>query len=51
MADRVAKTLTYIAKEDFQLFAPSDREALMSLVEDYFCGDDPEETSSGRAPP
>ena len=51
MADEVAKMLTYMSKEEFELFPASDREALMSLVHEYFCCDDPEDISSGIAPP
>jgi len=33
---------------DFDLFSDNDRLALMELAEDRFCGDDPEEMSSGK---
>ena len=37
-----------MGREDFDLVGDNDRPALMELVEDYFCGDDPEEMSSGK---
>ena len=48
MADRVARAIRYMGREDFDLVGDNDRPALMELVEDYFCGDDPEESSSGK---
>ena len=46
--DQVAKAIRYIGQEDFDLFGDSDRHALMALVEDYFCEDEPTEMSSGK---
>ena len=48
MAARVAWAIRYMAREDFDLFSDNDRPAFMELGEDYFCGDDPEEISSGK---
>ena len=39
MEQRVAQTLNCFANEDFDLFADTDRHALMDLLQDYFCGD------------
>ena len=44
----MAKAIRYIGQEDFDLFSDSDRNAMMALVEDYFCGDEPTEMSSGK---
>ena len=48
MANAVAKAVRYIGQEDFDLFADSDRHALIKLVRDYFCGDESAEMSSGE---
>ena len=48
MADRVARAIRYMGREDFDLVGDNDRPALMELAEDYFCGEDPEEMSSGK---
>ena len=53
MEERVAQAVRCMGEDDFDLFGPSDRAALMELVTDYFCRDeqDFEELSSGmRAP-
>jgi len=43
----VARAITtWTEKTD--LFSDNDRPVLMKPVEDYFCGDDPEEMSSGK---
>jgi len=49
MEQRVAQAVRCMGEDDFDLFGPSDRAALMELVTDYFCGDeqDFEELSSG----
>ena len=44
----MAKAIRYIGQEDFDLFSDTDRNAMMALVEDYFCGDEPTEMSSGK---
>ncbi len=38
----MARAIRCIGQDDFDLFGDSDRNALMELVHDYFCGDDPE---------
>ena len=48
MADKVAKAIRYIGQADFDLFSDSDRNAMMPLVEDYFCRDEPTEMSFGK---
>ena len=48
MADKVAKAIHYIGQEDFDLFGDGDRHTLMTLVEDYFCGDKATEMSSSK---
>jgi len=35
-------------EDDFDLFGGSDRPALMNLIEEYFCGEDPDGMSSGK---
>ena len=42
MERRVAQTLNCFADEDFNLFADTNRPALMDLLHDYFCGDAPD---------
>ena len=42
MERRVAQTLNCFADKDFDLFADTDRPALMDLLHDYFCGDAPD---------
>ena len=44
----MAKAIRYIGQEDCDLFSDSDRNAMMALVEDYFCADEPTEMSSGK---
>ncbi len=48
MADRIAQAVRCMGEDDFDLFGASDRSALMDMISDYFCGDDPEEVSSGK---
>ena len=48
---RVAETLNLIVDPDFDLFADSDRHALMDLLHDYFCGEATEESDSGKPNP
>ena len=43
----MAQAIRYMGREDVDLVGDNDRPALMELV-DYFCGDDPEEMSSGK---
>ena len=49
MEQCVAQAVCCMGEDDFDLFGPSDRAALMELVTDYFCGDkqDFNELSSG----
>jgi len=44
----VAWAIHYIVREDFDHFSDNNQPVLMELVEDYFCGDDPKEISSGK---
>ena len=44
----VARALSLIDPDNFNIFGDRDQAALMTLVEDYFCGDDPQEMSDGK---
>ena len=49
MEREVANAVNYLFDDDFDLFfAAGDRHALMDLVEEYFCGEDPDDMSSGK---
>ena len=48
MEREVANTVNCLFEDDFDLFAACDRPALMELVEEYFCGEDPDDMSSGK---
>ena len=48
MEREVANAVNYLFDDDFDLFAAGDRHALMDLVEEYFCGEDPDDLSSGK---
>lgn len=48
MEREVANAVNYLFDDNFDLFAAGDRHALMDLVEEYFCGEDPDELSSGK---
>jgi len=53
MEQRVAQAVRCMGEDDFDLFGPGDRAALMELVTDYFCTDeqDFEELSPGMRVP
>lgn len=44
----VARALRLIGENEFDIFDSVDHRGLLELVEDYFCGDDPQEVSSGK---
>ena len=51
MESRVAGTLNYIAQEEFDIFAESDRHTLMDLLQDYFCTETADDPDSGKPNP
>ena len=48
MECEVANVVSCLFEDDFDLFAVCDRPALMDLVEEYFCCEDPDDMSSGK---
>ena len=49
--EQVAKALRYIGEENYNLFGGSDQQSLLTLIEDFFCEDNPQEMSSGKSRP
>jgi len=48
MEREIATAVNCLFEDDFYLFGGSDRPALMNLIEEYFCGEDPDGMSSGK---
>ena len=48
MERAVARAVNRLGDDDFELFGPADRPAFFELLEEYFCGDDPNEIDSGE---
>ena len=48
--NRAASTVNRLVKDGYDLLGSSDGPALMNFLEDYFCGDDPDDydDSSGK---
>ena len=47
MERQVAQAVNRFLEDDIDIFGATDRPALMSLVEEFFCGEDPEDIDSG----
>ena len=47
MEHQVAVAVNWLVKGDIDIFEAADCPALMSLVKEFFCGEDPEDTGSG----
>ena len=48
MEREVANAVNCLFVDDFDLFVACDRPALMDLIEEYYCGEDPDDMSSGK---
>ena len=48
MERAVARAVSRLGDDDFELFSPDDHPAFLDLLEEYFCGDDPNEIDSGE---
>ena len=47
--EQVARALRYIGEENYSLFGGNDHQSLMTLIEEFFCEDDPQEMISGKS--
>ena len=48
MECEIPTAVNCLFEDDFDLFGGSDRPALMNLIEEYFCREDPDGMSSGK---